>query len=134
MLYPKKPAPADYPINEVIRQRWSPRVFSDKLLAAEKLKSLFEAARWAPSSRNEQPWRFVYATRDDRENFSRLAGLLTEGNAWAEKSAALIVILAKIKFTHNGKKNYNYMYDSGAAAENLFLEAVSQELAAHDRF
>ena len=72
------------------------------------------------------------ATRDDRENFSRLAGLLTEGNAWAEKSAALIVILAKIKFTHNGKKNYNYMYDSGAAAENLFLEAVSQELAAHE--
>lgn len=132
MSYPNKPAIIDYPISDLIKRRWSPRVFSSRLIGEEKIMSLFEAARWAPSSRNEQPWRFVYATRDDRENFTRIADLLVEGNSWAKKSALLIVVLARKNFTGNNKENYNAMYDSGAAAENLFLEAINQGLFAHE--
>ena len=67
----KNPAPAEYPVHELIRERWSPRAFSEKAIAPADLRSLFEAARWAPSSSNEQPWAFIVATRDDQENFTK---------------------------------------------------------------
>ena len=65
----KRPAPTEYPVNDLVRNRWSPRAFSPKAIAAEDLRSLFEAARWAPSSNNEQPWAFIVATRDNDEDF-----------------------------------------------------------------
>jgi len=132
MTYPNKPALNNYPIHELIRNRWSPSVFSDKFIEEEKIMSLFEAGRWAPSSYNEQPWRFVYATRADAENFDRLASLLMPGNQWANKAALLIVVFAKKNFQHNNKPNHNAMYDAGAAAENLFLEAFHLGLMAHE--
>ncbi len=131
MPYPFKPALIDYPINELAKNRWSPRVFSNQSIAPEKIMSLFEAARWAPSSRNEQPWRFVYAVKEDAENFARLSALLNEGNAWAKGSALLIVSFAKKNFTLKAQANYHALYDTGAAGLNLVLEAVNQGLMAH---
>jgi len=132
MTYPDKPANNQYPIAEIIKNRWSPRLFADSLVEVEKVMSLFEAARWTQSSRNEQPWRFVYAAKDDPENFNRLSGFLNQGNAWANQASLLIVIFTKRIFDFDGKSNYNAMYDTGAAANNLFLEAVHQGLVAHE--
>ena len=67
----EKPANTDYPIEEILRRRWSPRAFSDRMVETEKLKSLFEAARWAPSSFNEQPWSFIVATKQKQEEHAR---------------------------------------------------------------
>lgn len=131
MKYPNKPAITKYPINDLIRNRWSPMLFANQPIAIEKLLSCFEAARWAQSSYNEQPWRFIYALADDAENFNKLAGLLNLGNSWAEKAAVLILVMAKKNFSHNHKSNYHAMYDTGAATSNLFLEAVHQGLVGH---
>jgi nitroreductase len=80
-----KIASADSPIYEVLAERWTPYAFRDKPVSQDELRSLFEAARWAPSSYNEQPWRYVVATRDYRAQFERLLSCLVEGNqAWAK--------------------------------------------------
>src|SRR5215472_8236169 len=94
-----KPAPNDSPIHELIRNRWSPRAFSDKPIPEEVLRSLFEAARWAPSSNNEQPWAYVVATKDDNANFEKILGTLVEFNAgWAKNAAALAIAVAELSF------------------------------------
>ena len=85
----KNPAPAEFPIHDLIRDRWSPRAFGDQDIAPETLRSLFEAARWAPSSSNEQPWSFLVATRSDPENFNKALQPLVEFNVgWAKHAAA----------------------------------------------
>ena len=92
---------------------------------------LFEAARWAPSSYNNQPWRFVYARRETPA-WEKLLGLLGEFNqGWAHKAAALVVVLAKTTFDYNGKPSVTHQFDTGAAWENLALEAFSRGLVAH---
>ncbi len=132
MAYPIKPALTNYPINELAKNRWSPRVFSDRPIEEEKIMSLFEASRWSPSSYNEQPWRYVYATKDDQEKFKLFISLMIEFNqAWAGKAFLLIVSFAKKNFTFNGKKNYYALHDTGAASLNLVLEVVNQGLVAH---
>ncbi|PIT90493.1 MAG: nitroreductase [Candidatus Komeilibacteria bacterium CG10_big_fil_rev_8_21_14_0_10_41_13] len=132
MTYPQKPATIKYPVNDLIKNRWSPRFFSDKSVEEEKLMSLFEAARWAASSYNGQPWRFIYALRDDQKNWQKLLSFLNEFNqGWAGSAGALIITFAKEKFDYNNKANYHHLYDTGSACGYLVLEAVNQGLVAH---
>ncbi len=127
----QKPAPSEAPVHELIRQRWSPRAFSDKPLSPEVLRSLFEAARWAPSSNNQQPWAFIIATRGDKENFDKLLSVLVEFNAgWARNAAVLGIAVSRLLFD-NGTPNRNAFYDTGAATALLSVEATAQGLFVH---
>lgn len=128
----QKPAPADFPVHQLIRDRWSPRSFSDKAVPEDVLRSLFEAARWAPSSNNEQPWAFLIETKDDQANFEKILGTLVEFNAsWAKKAAALAIAVAKLNFAKNQTPNRNAQYDTGAATALLLVEATARGLAVH---
>src|SRR2546425_12923585 len=116
----EKPAPTEYPITEILRRRWSPRAFSDRIVEPEKLQSLFEAARWAPSSFNEQPWYFVMATKEKPEEHARLLSCLAESNQrWARRAPVLMVSVAKLNFDRTGKPNRHAFYDVGMAAGKL---------------
>ena len=102
----ENPAALDHPVHSLIERRWSPRAFADKPVDPAHLESLLEAARWAPSSFNEQPWRFIVATREDPENFQRLLDCLAPGNQeWAGKAAVLMLSVASLSFARNGKPN-----------------------------
>ncbi len=127
----EKPAPVDRPVHDLIRRRWSPRAISGRSVPKEVLASLFEAARWAPSCYNEQPWRFLLATREEKEAHGRLAGLLVEGNAWARTAPALALSVARATFTRNEAPNLHAFHDVGAATENLAIEAVNRGLVVH---
>jgi nitroreductase len=125
-------APVEYPVQELIKNRWSPRAFSDKLVSPEVLQSLFEAARWAPSSNNEQPWAYIVATKDSPENFEKSLGALVEFNAnWAKKAAVLVIAVAQLAFSKNNAPNRNAQYDVGAASLQLSLEATARGLVVH---
>lgn len=120
-----------YNIHSLILNRWSPRSMTGEELTDELLMSLFEAARWAPSSYNNQPWRFIYAKRNT-EHWDRLFNLLVEGNkVWAKNAAALVVVIARKNFESNEKPARTNHFDAGAAWENLALEATFRGLAAH---
>src|ERR1700739_882474 len=96
----EKPAQTAYPIEELLRGRWSPRAFADRPVEPEKLASMFEAVRWSASCFNEQPWSFIVATRDDAVEFARLLSCLVEGNqAWASHAPVLMVSVARFHFT-----------------------------------
>jgi len=128
----KKPASSGHPIHELIRERWSPRAFLDKPVEEAKLLSILEAARWAPSSYNEQPWFFLVARKMDPSEFAKLLGCLVEANqAWAKAASVLMISVVKRTFDHNGKPNRCALHDVGLASENMVLEAVAQGLAAH---
>jgi nitroreductase len=128
----KNPAPAEYPVHELIRERWSPRAFSRKEISSEDLRSLFEAARWAPSSSNEQPWAFIVATRNDNENFSKALQPLVEFNAnWAKNAYVLGFAVAELAFAKNSAPNRNAHYDTGAAMSQLTTEATSRGIFVH---
>ena len=118
-------------INNLIEERRSPRAFEDREVTEEQLESLFEAARWAPSAMNEQPWRFIYATREDAENFNRLFSCLVEGNSWAENASALFVTVAKQTYDASGKPNSHAWHDVGLATGNLLLQATDLGLHVH---
>jgi len=128
---PGRPAPADHDIHALIRNRWSSRAFSDSIVEPEKLRTVLEAARWAPSSFNEQPWRFLVATRAEPDWLERLQGYLSEGNAWAKKGPVLIASAYKTHFTRNGKPNASAKRDLGAAEQNMFLQAFAAGLLLH---
>jgi nitroreductase len=126
------PAPTSHPIHQLLHQRWSPRAFSEKPIPPDVLRSLFEAARWAPSSSNEQPWVFIVATRDEQENHARLLSTLVEFNqAWAKHAPVLAIAISEMAFARTGKPNRNAFYDTGAAVANLSLEATAQGLFVH---
>jgi nitroreductase len=119
-------------INENIAKRWSPRAFQDRLVEKEKIAALFEAARWAPSSRNEQPWRFVYATKDEPENFEKILSTLVEGNyVWAKNAPLLMIGIAKENWDFNGKPNGHAVYDLGQSVANLSIQATNMGLHLH---
>jgi nitroreductase len=121
-----------FPIHDLIRNRWSPRAFSDKPVSAETLKSLFEAARWAPSSSNEQPWVYLVATKDDTENFQKMLSVLVEFNAnWAKHTPVLALSVAKLTFTKGNSPNRSAFHDVGAASSQLSLEATARGLLVH---
>jgi nitroreductase len=125
-------ATADYPIHELIAKRWSPYCFDERSVTDEDLRSLFEAARWAPSSFNEQPWSYVVAKKENSEEFTRLLSCLVEGNqAWAKAAAALALGITSLKFGHNGKPNRAAIHDLGLSNGNLVLEATARGLSVH---
>jgi len=128
----KKPAPSDFPVHELIRERWSPRAFADKPVPKDVLRSIFEAARWAPSSFNEQPWAYIVATKDDKENFEKLLSVLVDFNVqWAKSAPVLALAVAKLTFANNNALNRNAQYDTGAATALLSVEATARGLAVH---
>jgi nitroreductase len=126
-----KPAPTNFPVHDLIRDRWSPRAFSDKPVDREILASMFEAARWAPSSNNEQPWAYFVATKDNAEDFAKMVSVLVEFNAdWAKNAPVLLLAVSRLKF-QNGNPNRNAFYDTGAATMLLSVEATARGLAVH---
>lgn len=128
----EKPADTAYPIHELLRRRWSPRVFTPEAVPAETLRSLFEAARWAASCFNDQPWAYLVATKDDAAEFERMLSVLVEGNAaWARHAPVLMLSVARQNFGHNGKPNRHAFHDVGAASASLTLQATAMGLAIH---
>lgn len=128
----EKPADTQYPIHDLLRQRWSPRAFDDRPIEPEKLRSLFEAARWAPSSNNEQPWRFIIAHKDNETEWNRLFACLVEGNrTWAYRAPVLILSAASLNFEDDSTPNRHAFHDTGMAVENLVLQATALGLSAH---
>ncbi|MDX5988567.1 nitroreductase family protein [Haloferax mediterranei ATCC 33500] len=111
--------------------RWSPRAMTGESLSEDEFMPLFEAARWAPSAFNDQPWRFLYATRESN-HWDTYLGLLSEGNrVWAKRAAVFAVILSKTTFDHNGTPSRTHSFDSGAAWQNLALEGSRRGLVVH---
>jgi nitroreductase len=128
----KNPAPTEYPVHDLIRDRWSPRAFADKAIAPADLCSLFEAARWAPSSSNEQPWSFIVATKHDHANFTKALQPLVEFNVnWAKHAAVLGFAVSELAFAKNKAPNRNAQYDTGASMALLCIEAVSRGILVH---
>lgn len=120
-----------YPIERLLLQRWSPRAMSGEPLTEEELLTLFEAARWAPSTFNEQEWHFLYARRDT-VHWEKFYHLLEEGNkTWCHRAAVLVVVLAHQLFARTGKPNPVHLFDCGSAWENLALQAAAMGLVAH---
>jgi nitroreductase len=125
-------AKTDHPILPVIAERWSPYAFEPRAIEREKLLSCLEAARWAPSSYNEQPWTFILAERTEAEAFAKLLGCLVEGNqAWAKNAGALLITVVAKLFTKNGKPNRAAEHDIGLAAGNMVLQAAALGLQGH---
>jgi nitroreductase len=126
---------ADYPIDPTILERWSPRAFDQSPLTSDELFTLFEAARWAPSAFNSQPWRFVYALRDTPEWEQLLSALLPFNAAWAQHASALMFILSDTLFTPPGKTEpqpaTTASFDTGAAWGVLALQATRLGLHVH---
>lgn len=121
----------DYPIEPLILRRWSPRAMNGEPISDEQMLTLFEAARWAPSTYNEQEWRFLYARRDTPQ-WPLFFDLLVEGNqAWCHHAAMLVLILAHKVFARNGKPNPVHLFDCGSAFENLCLQGTSMGLVVH---
>jgi nitroreductase len=128
----EKLAVTDYPIEEILRRRWSPRAFSDRMVEPEKLRSLWEAARWAASSFNEQPWHFIVATRLKQEEHARLLSCLVEKNQqWARQAPVLMVSVAKLNFEKTGKPNRHAFHDVGLAVGNMIVQATALGLFVH---
>src|SRR5688572_18181215 len=127
-----KIAKTGHPVNELIAKRWSARAFSTKPVERSKLLSMIEAARWAPSSKNEQPWRYLIFTNDNPEKLMEAQSVLLESNAYAKRAPILICAIAKKNYSEGGKYNRLHFHDLGAANENMFLEAFNQGLIMHE--
>ncbi len=128
MMAERKP---EYTINPLILNRWSPRAMSGEEISDEELMPLFEAARWAPSAFNGQPWRFVYAKRGTGE-WQVFFDLMNEFNqSWTKNAAALVVVVSKKTFDYKEKPNPTHAFDTGAAWENLAAEGSSRGLVVH---
>ena len=121
---------AEHEIDAIFLNRWSPRAFSSEAIDDETLQRVFEAARWAPSSFNEQPWRFIYATSEaDRKKFVEF--LMPANQTWAKDAPVLIVVVSKKTFSHNGSPNTVHQFDAGCAWGFLSLAAVQNGLITH---
>lgn len=128
----KKPAPAAAPIHDLIGNRWSPRAFDARPVELEKLRSLFEAARWAASSYNAQPWYFIVATKDDPENYKKVLECFVEFNqGWAKSAPVVALSVAGHKMPHDSSQNRHAFHDVGQAAANLALQATAVGLQVH---
>jgi nitroreductase len=126
-----RPASVSSPIHEIISHRWSPRAFENRAVEPEKLRSLFEAARWAASSYNAQPWYFIVATKDDAENYKRILDSFVEFNqGWAANAPVIAISVARTTFD-DGRPNRHAFHDVGQAAANLAVEATALGLQVH---
>lgn len=131
-LAAEKIANTDYPIAEILKRRWSPVSISNRSIDPEKLCQVLEAARWAASSFNEQPWSFIVATQDNPLEFDRLLSCLAEGNQeWARNAPVLMLSVAKLYFERNGSNNPHALHDVGAAEANLAVQATELGLVIH---
>ncbi len=129
-----KPATTSVEIHNLIEKRWSPRAFDpDKLVDHDDLLALLEAARWAPSSSNDQPWRFVVCDKATDESGwkNALAVVVEKNRLWAKNAPVLILAVAMENFNHNGQPNRWAMYDTGAASVSLCLQATALGLVVH---
>lgn len=127
-----KVARTDHEVHRLIADRYSPYGFSDRPVGESELRSLFEAARWAASSFNEQPWRFLVARQDEPEAYSTLLSCLVEGNrGWAQAAPVLALGVVKTHFTHNDKPNRSAVHDLGLAAASLTFEATARGICLH---
>lgn len=124
--------PIERPVLDAIANRWSPYRFLPREIEDEKLLSCLEAARWAASSFNDQPWSWILARRQDHDGFERMIGCLMEANrAWAGNAGALILTVTRSSFEYNGKPNRVALHDLGQAAAHLALQATSLGLHVH---
>lgn len=123
-------APTDHEIHELLRRRWSTRAYSDRPVDVETLRRLFEAARWAPSSGNGQPWSFIVARKEDAAEFEKIASVLNSGNAWAKHAAVLAISVAALD-REPGRPNGHALHDVGLASENIALQATAMGLSLH---
>ena len=120
-------------IHPLLQQRWSPRAFSAQPVEEVKLLTLIEAARWAASANNEQPWRFIYAAKGQSEHYNKLFDCLNEWNqAWAQSAPALIMTLVKTHFEKNGRPNPWALHDLGLAVGNLTAQASALDVYDHN--
>jgi nitroreductase len=127
-----KPADTKYPINELIKQRWSTVIFDHKIVEKEKIGTLLEAARWAASCFNEQPWNFIITTKENPIEYQKLLSCLVEANqVWAKNAPVLMISVAKNTFAHNGKSNFHALHDVGLAVGNLSIQAQELGLLLH---
>lgn len=126
-----RPTVIEPEVHPLICERWSPRAFDDRPVEPEKLRTIFNAARWAPSSFNEQPWRFMVATLSEPDWLERLQGYLSSGNRWAKQAPVLIVSAYRTRFSRNDRPNRMALRDLGAAEENMFLQAFDLGLVMH---
>ena len=128
----KKSTEIERPILELIKQRRSRRAYDDKLVEVEKIQAMFEAARWAPSSSNEQPWTYLYATKEQVELYQKIFDSLMDGNKiWVARAPLLIVAMVRKNFIRNDKPNGSAKYDLGAANAFLSLQATQLGLNVH---
>ena len=120
------------PIHELLQERYSPRAFTEQGVSKETIQSLLEAARWAPSSFNEQPWRFFVATKENPDEFDQLLACLVPGNQdWAKSAPVLMLSVAKLTFSRNNKPNRHALHDVGLAVSQLIAQATATGIRAH---
>jgi nitroreductase len=130
-MHPKT-AHTDHSIHELISECWSPYAYADREVSDADLRSLFEAARWAPSSYNDQPWRHIVARRNDGAAYDRLLECLVEANqAWAKAAPVLALGVASLRFSRNDKPNKAAHHDLGAASAHLGIQATALGLSVH---
>jgi nitroreductase len=128
----EKSASTDYPIQPFLAERWSPYAFQDRPVSEVDLCSLFEAARWAASSYNEQPWNYLVATKANPDQFQQVLSCLVEANqSWAQEAPVLALGVASLKFTRNSNDNRAAIHDLGAASSNLAVEATARGIYVH---
>jgi nitroreductase len=119
-------------VHEIFRVRWSPRSFSSRPVPDDVVEDILEAGRWAASSYNEQPWRFIVARKEDSEAFQKLLSVLIPFNqAWAKNASFLVLTVARVNFSHNETPNAYAMHDTGAALAHMMLQAAASGLQAH---
>ena len=125
-------AVTDYPVHELIASRWSPYSFANRSVSDEDLRSIFEGARWASSSYNEQPWSYIAAKKEEADEFGRLLSCLVEANQkWAKSASVLALGISRLNSARNNEPNRAAIHDLGLAAANLVLEATARGLAVH---
>ena len=129
--HPADTRTSDFPADPIFRRRWSPRAMSGEAVSPEELMTLFEAARWAPSSYNSQPWRFLYA-RQGTPHWAPFFSLLIEFNqSWTKDAGALVLMISRTHFAHNNQPSPTHGFDAGAAWGNLALQGSLMGLVVH---
>ncbi len=126
-----KETPTDHNILDVIKNRWSPRSFTDETISEETLNRLFEATRWAPSAMNEQPWRFIVGKKDDPAHQRMIEGLMQGNQPWAKNAPVLLTTIIKKTYTKNGAPNGSAKHDMGLAIGNLSAQATHEGIGLH---
>ncbi len=127
----KKPAITKYDIHPVLKERWSPRIFDSKPVEEEKLKRIFEAARWAPSAFNEQPWRFIIGKKGSKSWDDIYETLIGFNQAWTKTADVLALVVGKTHSSNNGKPNATFEYDTGQSVAHLTFQTTSEGLFIH---